>query len=368
MNTGNSNYSQRIAMLAIAKASLRSTMRSPSAVVFTLLFPLIFIVVFGFIGGGAFSVDVAVKKDCDKNNPVYEALQSVPIIRLDTSLTEAEMKADLEKGRIDAAISVRKNETGTMPNYIVYLETTTASRERGNVLKSVLNNIFYNLNSMLVHVPTIAELKETEVSVREYKSIDFILPGQLGFSLLSSGVFGTAFVFLSLRQTLVIKRFFATPIQRPFIILGEALSRLVFSLSGALIIILIGHFAFGFTLIHGLLTVINMLILSALGLIVFMGFGFAVSGIAKNENAVPPIANIITLPQFLLSGTFFSITAFPTWLQPICKALPLTYLNEAMRKVAFEGAGLLDVGTQIGIVSLWGIVVYILAVKVFRWE
>jgi ABC-2 type transport system permease protein len=105
-----------------------------------------------------------------------------------------------------------------------------------------------------------------------------------------------------------------------------------------------------------------------LGLVVFMGFGFAVSGIAKNESAVPPIANIITLPQFLLSGTFFSISAFPSWLQPICKVLPLTFLNDAMRKVAFEGAGLLSVSHQIGIIALWGIAVYALAVKVFKWE
>jgi ABC-2 type transport system permease protein len=361
-------YSQLKAMLAITRASLRSTTRSPSAVVFTLAFPLIFIIVFGFIGGGVFSVDVAVKKDCDKNNPVYQALLNVPVIRLDTSLTEEEMKTDLEKGRIDASLSVKINPEGTMPQYSVFIQTTNASRERGNVLKSVLNNIFYNINTVIAKVPSVAELKETEVSVREYKSIDFILPGQLGFSLLSSGVFGTAFVFLSLRQTLVIKRFFATPIQRPYIVLGEAISRLVFALTGALIIILIGHFAFGFTLIHGFATVINMLLLSTLGLIVFMGFGFAVSGIAKNESAVPPIANIITLPQFLLSGTFFSISVFPSWLQPVCKALPLTYLNDAMRKVAFEGAGLFSVGHQIGIVALWGVAVYILAVKVFKWE
>jgi ABC-2 type transport system permease protein len=361
-------YNQFKAMLAITRASLRSTTRSPSAVVFTLLFPLVFIVVFGFIGGGAFTVDVAVKKDCDKSNPVYEALQSVPVIKLDTSISEAELKTDLEKGRIDAAISIQKNSNGTFPQYIVNLETTTASSDGGNILKSVLNNIFYNLNIAFTNVPKIADLKENVVRVREYKRIDFILPGQLGFSLLSSGVFGTAFVFLSLRQTLVIKRFFATPIRRPFIVIGEALSRLVFSLIGALIIILIGRYIFGFTLVNGVTTVINMLILSALGLIVFMGFGFAVSGIAKNESAVPPIANIITLPQFLLSGTFFSISVFPSWLQPICKVLPLTYLNDAMRKVAFEGANLLSVSNQIGIVALWGVAVYFLAVKVFRWE
>ena len=257
-------YSQIKAMFAIARASLRSTTRSPSAVVFTLAFPLIFIVVFGFIGGGAFSVDVAVKKDCDKNNPIYQALLNVPVVKLDTSVTEADMKTNLEKGRIDATLSIKVNSAGVMPQYSVSVETSNASRERGNILKSVLNNIFYTINTEIARIPTVAELKETEVNVREYKTIDFILPGQLGFSLLSSGVFGTAFVFLSLRQTLVIKRFFATPIQRPFIVLGEALSRLVFALTGALIIILIGHYAFGFTLIHGIATVINMLVLSTL--------------------------------------------------------------------------------------------------------
>jgi ABC-2 type transport system permease protein len=364
-------YSQWRAMLAITRASLRSITRSPSAVVFTLAFPLIFIVVFGFIGGGGFSVDVAVKSGADKNNPIYKALQSISVVHLDTAIAEAELKSDLEKGRIDATIDIQRNDSGQMSPFTVYIETTNASKERGNVFKSILNNVFYNINSGIARgfpIPTIAEVKEKEISVREYKRIDFILPGQLGFSLLSTGVFGTAFVFLSLRQTLVIKRFFATPIKRSYIVLGEALSRVIFALSGALIIILLGHFAFGFTLIHGAITVINMLILSILGLIVFMGFGFAVSGIAKNESAVPPIANIITLPQFLLSGTFFSITAFPSWLQPICKILPLTYLNDAMRKVAFEGASLFSVGNQIGIVALWGVAVYILAIKVFKWE
>jgi len=361
-------YSQVKAMFAIARASFRSITRSPSAVVFTLAFPLVFILVFGFIGGGGISVQVAVKKESDRNNPIYQALLHVPVVSLDTMLTPEEMQSDLEKGRIDATLSITDKGMGAMPRYSVHVETTSASSEMGAVLKSVLNNIFYTVNSQHITMPTYAELKQTEVSVREYKRIDFILPGQLGFSLLSSGVFGTAFVFMSLRQTLVIKRFFATPIRRPFIVLGEALSRLVFALIGSSIILLLGHFAFGFTLIHGFITVVNMLLLSALGLIVFMGFGFVVSGIAKNESAIPPIANIITLPQVLLSGTFFPISVFPSWLQPICKVLPLTYLNDAMRKVAFEGANLLSVGHQIGIVALWGVIVYIAAIKVFKWE
>jgi ABC-2 type transport system permease protein len=282
--------------------------------------------------------------------------------------SEKEMNQDLAKGRLDAVINIQKNPAG-MPAYFVNVQYTEASKEKGNVLKSILNNVILPMNSKAnPGPPPVAELKETTIKGREYKTIDFILPGQLGFALLSTGVFGTAFVFISLRLTLVIKRFFATPVSKASIVLGEAIARIVFALFTAIFIILVGHFAFGFTLIHGITTVLNMLVLSTIGLIVFLGFGLAVSGIAKNESTVPPIANIITLPQFLLSGTFFSISVFPTWLQPICRALPLTYLNDAMRKVAFEGASLWDVNHQILILLLWGVGIYALAVKVFKWE
>lgn len=365
--TNNKPYSNLKATLAIAKAAFRSITRSPSAVIFSLAFPLIFILVFGFIGGGGVKVDVGLEKGSDTANVVYKALKGSGVVRMIDNLSAAEMNANLEKGNIDAIMNIKKNQA--LPPFTVNVKYTQASLEKGNILKSLLNNIFYQVNTRGNNAPPpVAELKESTISGRAYKTIDFILPGQLGFSLLSTGVFGTAFVFLSLRVTLVIKRFFATPVQRYSIVLGEAIARISFSLIGALFIILVGHFAFGFTLIHGAVTVINMLLLSILGVIVFMGFGFVVSSIAKNESTVPPIANIITLPQFLLSGTFFSITAFPTWLQPISRALPLTYLNDALRKVAFEGAGLFDVSHQILIMLIWGVVVYGVAVKMFKWE
>ena len=361
-------YSNIKATLAMAKASFRSILRSPSSVIFTLAFPLIFILVFGFIGNSGIKVDVGVAHDNDTRNPIYQALSKIKAIHLVDTESDAEMKSELEKGRLDGIIDVHPNP-GKLPAYTVEVEYSKASLEKGNILKSLLNNVFYQINLNAPGAPPpVAELKEVTVEGREYKTIDFILPGQLGFSLLSTGVFGTAFVFLSLRITLVIKRFFATPVQRYSIVLGEALARITFSLIGALFIILIGHFAFGFTLIHGFVTVINMLILATIGIIVFMGFGFTISGIAKNESTVPPIANIVTLPQFLLSGTFFSISAFPNWLQPISRILPLTYLNDAMRKVAFEGANLIDVSHQILILAIWGIVIYAVAVKTFKWE
>jgi ABC-2 type transport system permease protein len=385
MNT--SSYSNTRATLAITKASLRSIFRSPSAVVFSLLFPLIFIVAFANVGGGGVTVDVGIAKGCDTLNPIYQAIKSSKVVNMISSQSAQEMKKNLAKGSIDAILYIKvAGKTGwtiyppmsALPKspsslnntpFIVDVQYSNASQDKGSILKSILNNVLYKINSSIyATLPKIADIKETTVKGREYKYIDFILPGQLGFSLLSTGVFGTAFVFLSLRQTLVIKRFFATPVKRYSIVLGEMLARVAFGLLGALVIIMIGHYAFGFTLINGLSTTLNMLILSFIGLIVFMGFGFIISGLAKNETSVPPLSNIITLPQFLLSGTFFSTAAFPKWLQPISNALPLTHLNNAMRKVAFEGAGLGDVTHQLIILLAWGIVIYAVAIKTFKWE
>ncbi len=364
--TNNPKYSNTRATLAIAKASFQSILRSPSAVVFSLVFPLIFIVVFANIGGSGVTVDVGIAKSCDTTNALYKALKSDKMMNLIRDQSPQEMDKNLSKGSIDAILDIRNNNP--LPPFTINVQYTKAS-SKGAILKSAINNILFQANAIMNRdQPKLAEVNETTIQGREYKYIDFILPGMLGFSLLSSGVFGTAFVFLSLRLTLVIKRFFATPVKRYSIVLGEAIARIIFALLGALFIIAIGHYVFEFTLIHGVTTVLNMMLLSAIALIIFMGFGFIISGVAKNESTVPPFANVITLPQFLLSGTFFSTTAFPAWLQSISKVLPLTHLNDAMRKVAFEGAGLGDVTHQLFILGLWFIGVYIVAVKTFKWE
>lgn len=365
-NEMNNKYSQIRALLSITKGSLIAIFRNPSAFVFNLIFPLIFIVVFGFIAGGGFSIDVAVDSRSDKNNPIYNSLKEIQSVKLIEDKKDEDIISDLSKGVIEGVINIQKDANGS---YIVDLKMTSASPSGGNVLKMMLSQIIdkANLSTVKIERP-VAVLKEETVQGRKYAMIDFILPGQLGFSLLSAGVFGTAFIFLILRQTLVIKRFFATPVSKFAIVCGEGLSRLIFSIFTAIILIVFGHFIFGFTLVHGFITFINMLVLCVIALIIFLGFGFVVSGIATNENSIPAIANLITLPQFLLAGTFFPISNFPTWLQPVSRFLPLTYLNDALRKISFEGASIFDVGPEIGILCIWGVIVYAIAIKVFRWE
>ncbi|MBV9987772.1 MAG: ABC transporter permease [Chitinophagaceae bacterium] len=365
------NYNQVRAMFAITKASLRAIFRSPSAVVFSIAFPLIFILVFGFIGGGSrISLNVAFDQSSDTANPIYQAMKGIAGLNVSKKTGEL-LKEDLEKGRITAIIRIRKSGVANPPYNITLTSSEAVNPQNVQVLQSIINAVIAGINRQAyAGAPTIAVISNDvqKIPGRIYRTIDFILPGQLGFSLLSSGVFGVAFLFFNLRQQLVLKRFYATPIRRSYIVLGEALSRVIFQMMTAVIIIGVGHFLFRFTLVHGLQTFLEIMLLSFIALILFMGFGFIVSSVSKNESSIPPFANLITLPQFLLAGTFFSIEAFPSWLQPICRVLPLTHFNNAMRNIAFEGASLASNWREIGVLGIWAVVVYAVAFKTFKWE
>ncbi len=360
-------YNQVKAMLAITKASLISISRSPSAIVFSIFFPLIFILVFGLIGNsGGPTYKLVLDAKSDQANPVLDSLKKRSNIRFVTYETQKEQESDLVKGRITGVLSIIKDSSA---HYNIRFSSTTASADKFSSFLPLLENTINKIDRVkYAGRASIASLQTNIRPVREYRTIDFILPGQLGFSLLSSGVFGVAFLFFSLRQQMVLKRFYATPISRTHIVLGEGISRVIFQLLTAVIIIGIGHFAFSFTLINGWVTFLEIMLLSTLALLVFMGFGFVVSGLAKSESSIPPFANLITMPQFLLAGTFFSIDAFPKWLQPVSRSLPLTYFNDAMRKISFEGAHLTDCWMEIAILLGWGVIAYGVAIKVFKWE
>ena len=361
-------------MLSITTASLRAITRSPSAMIFSFIFPFIFILVFGFIGegGGRQSFTVSFTQDSDTANRIYAFLtspaSSINVVPLPPT---QDLQQALSKRTIQAVLQIEPAGQGS--SYRLRMRTTSSNNDSWPQLQSLLQNILHQISDQAypnrANYGVLAFDPKADVAqIRPYRTIDFILPGQLGFSLLSAGVFGVAFIFFNLRNTLVLKRFFATPIHKGYILMGEGLSRILFQLLTAVVIILVGHFLFGFTLVNGFGTFLSMMVLSFMGLLVFMGFGFIVSGIAKNDSTIPPFANLITLPQFLLGGTFFSVENFPAWLQPISKVMPLTHLNTALRKVAFDGASLWAVRWEMVYLLGWGLLAYLIAVRVFKWE
>jgi len=190
----------------------------------------------------------------------------------------------------------------------------------------------------------------------------------IGFSLIGAAIFGVAFSFYSLKETLVLKRLYSTPVSKTYILMGEGIGRVIFQLATVVVLILFGYFVYDFTLANGIITFLNMLLLCFIALVVFMGVGFVISGVSKNQKVIPIYAKLFMFPQYFLSGTFFPKTALPQGMQAIIKFLPLTALNDALRNVAFEGSGLMSCWKEIGILGIWGLLIYGLAVKVFKWE
>jgi len=227
-------YSQVTAMLAITKGALKAIFRSPSAVLFSIAFPLIFILVFGFIGGGGgiTTYRVVLEKNSDTSNHVIAALKTIPNVKFVVPESDEELQSELKKGRITGILGVYKNDhakDSTHP-YRVSFRSTSASGDKLSTFLPFLENVVSKIDARIYpekqsyasfDAPVIEE-------VRKYRTIDFILPGQLGFSLLSAGVFGVAFLFFNLRQTLVLKRFYATPVNRTMIVLGEGIARVIF--------------------------------------------------------------------------------------------------------------------------------------------
>jgi ABC-2 type transport system permease protein len=359
------------AVLTLAKYSLLATLRSPTSVVFSLLFPIVFIVVFGsLIGDQTPILKLAVAPGCDTANLPFNAIGNIPSITLERGLSAEEQSDALKKGRLAGILAIIPDGgPSSIPHYEIQVEATGSSPRSLKLLQTLLQEAIRPINEKFFpRNPSIATVTVTRTPGRIQRTIDFILPGQLGFSLLMAGVFGSSFLLFSLRQGLVFKRLRTTPVRRRSIIAGEMLSRLFFHVIGYIIMVALGYFAFGFTLVNGMATFLEMLIFSLFGLSIFMGIGFIISGVLQNESSIAPVANTIVLPQILLCGLFFPIENYPHWMQGFCNLLPLTLFVDGLRKIAFEGTHIWQMPAKLLGLILWTLVIGLWSVKAFKWE
>jgi len=365
------------ATLVLSKYSLLATLRSPTSVVFSIAFPIFFIIIFGsLVGDKGGPIKIAVSPGCDTANPIYTTVKGVSVVRLVKGLTAAEIAAEMKQGTIGTELDIVADGgmgggggLGLLPHYRVTLMGTDSSSRGMSLLRPVIDATLREMDRRIFPKnPSVGVLSMVQVPGHLHKTIDFVLPGQLGFSLLMAGVFGSSFLLFNLRQNFVLKRLRATPVRKRSIIGGEMLSRLFFHVIGFLIMIGLGYFAFGFTLVHGWATVIEMLVFSLFGLGIFMGIGFIISGVVQNEHSVTPVANTLTLPQILLCGLFFPIESYPPWLQHFCNVLPLSFFVDGLRDIAFDGFHIWQLPVQVGGLLVWTVVIGVWAVKAFKWE
>ena len=365
-------YSQARALWAITRASFKAIFNQPTAIFFSLLFPIIFILIFGAFGDrGGVTYRVAIEPGSDTSNFLYTQLQNIKQLRIMRYKDTATMNSELNKGRITAVIKiVETKDSLNRPHYSIFPRSTSASANSFGGFKYLLDLVKFSINAAMSSDKTeyVKVEKEEVATVQKFRQIDFILPGQLGFSILFSTLFGIAFTFFNLREQLVLKRFYASPVNRINILLGIGMSRLFFQLMNVVVLIIVGHYFLNFTLRHGALTAIEMILVSIVMLFLLMGVGLIFSSIVKSDTAIPLWINLFGFPQMMLSGTFFPIEVFPKWLQQICNILPLTQYNNAMRKISFEGLSMLDCGKELGILGIWILVAYAICAKVIKWE
>ena len=195
--------------------------------------------------------------------------------------------------------------------------------------------------------------------------IDFLIPGLLGMNLLGSGIWGVGFSVVQSRQRKLLKRYMATPMRRSHYLLSFIFSRLVFLLLEVVALVGFGWLLFGVTVRGSFAT---LAAITVLGAFAFAGLGLLVASRAKTIEGVSGLMNLVMLPMWILSGTFFSYSRFPDAMIPFVKALPLTALNDSLRAVMIDGAGVTALGTPLAIVIAWGAVSFVVALKIFRWR
>lgn len=341
--------------------------RNPATFAFGFLFPVVFISIFGLIGNSAQSLTIGLPSNSDLTNPIIQTVKQQKFIKTQVE-PQTQLEQSMRQGKLSGILSITQLSQNP-PKYQVNVITSIANPQEGAILMSLVTDIVDQTNLRVAGVtnPPIS-ISQKQLAGRQIRYIDFALPGQIGFALLSTAIFGTVFGLIYLKKALVLKRMFATPTRAITILLAQGGSRLIMAMLQTLLILVLGIVAFNFYLPHGLLTFIELIFLSVISLVAFLGFGYFMAGLVNDENSAGPMVNLITLPQFLLSGTFFPIDSLPNWLQPIANILPLSFFNAAVRKITTEGGDFLQTIPLILGLIIWGALMYILAAKTFKWE
>jgi ABC-type multidrug transport system permease subunit len=195
--------------------------------------------------------------------------------------------------------------------------------------------------------------------------IDFLIPGLMGFNILTGGLWGVGYVVVDLRVRRLLRRFLATPMRPGDFLLAIVGSRLVFLIPEMLVLGLVGHFGFG-TPVRGSIGTLAVVVLA--GGAAFAGLGLLLACRTERAETVSGLINVLALPLWMFSGTFFSVERYPQALQPLIRASPLSHLNLALREVMLDGASLTAVSGHVGILLVWAAIAFWLALRWFRWR
>jgi ABC-2 type transport system permease protein len=362
-------------ILVLAKINTRRYFRDKLALFFTVVFPLIFLFVFGglFGKGGSVSFKVAVINQ----SQTEPAKQFVDAVQKNTSLfkiDEAAINMDkanekMSRSEIDAIIVLppefgQKNSS-QVPAGQVMVYYSQNNDQVAPTLSSVLDIQLKQLNGQYDQAELPFTVTTKASNLQSLSRFDYVFAGLLGFSIVGLGIFGPVNVFPELKKQGVLRRFHTTPLKVWQYFISNVFSQTVIGMFAVSIMFIVAALVFDLRIAGNIFA---LALFVALSIVTIFGIGLAIGGWARNERQAAPLANIIVFPMLFLSGTFFPRFVMPEWLQQASSFLPLTPVIDGIRLIATEGKTLIEVGPQIAMLFGWMVVIYLIAFKVFRWE
>lgn len=325
--------------------------REPAAVFWTYGFPLVLALALGvaFRNRPPEPIEVAVEAS-PAAQAWREALAKVPSMHV-RWLSAAEAHDALRSGKVSLVV-----RPGSPRTY-----EFDPTRPDSRVARALVDDALQRAEGRADAAP----VKDQLVTDPGSRYIDFLIPGLLGFNLMSSGLWGVGYVVVDMRVRKLIKRMTATPMSRAHFLLSFVFVRAVFLLGELPLLLAFAHWVFDVPIRGSLLLIVA---LSGLGSLVFAGMGLLVGSRTQTTQTAAGLINLAILPMMVTSGVFFSAARFPDMLQPFIKALPLTAIISGVRAVMLDGAGLGAVAAQLAILLVWGALSFGIALKVFRWQ
>lgn len=362
-------------VLTFTKLSTKRFFRDRLAIFFSILFPLIFLFVFGSIskGGGKVSFKVAILNDSKSSysKTFISELKSTNLYKIDSTvhnLNQAEDK--MTKSQLDGVIYLNKDfgvqqKGNSYPSGQVEVIYTQNQASSGQTIASVLNQSLNLINSKFVEIKTPFTVTQNQLSKKSLTTFDYTFAGLLGFSIIGIGIFGPINVFPELKKQGILRRLHTTPIKVWQYFLATMFSQSITGIISIAIQFLVAIFVFKLKVVGNYFEIIIFTIIS---IFMILGIGLAVGGWAKNDRQAAPLSNIIVFPMLFLSGTFFPRFEMPQYLQAITNYLPLTPVIDGMRLLTTEGKHLTQILPELGLIAIWMVIIYAIAFKVFRWE
>jgi ABC-2 type transport system permease protein len=350
-------------------SSLKMFVRNKQALFFTLFTPIIIMTIFGLLAFDRVpkvNLGVAVTSPQTSGTEQFvEQLKQVPAFEVEVNTEPFEREA-LEKGERSAVLIIPgdfiPDGSSTTPKNITILKSSSDAQQ-ASTAESIVRQILDKSTLAIANAPTLFQVESQEVNARNFKYIDFLLPGVVAMAIMQMSIFSVAFVFADFKEKGILKRLLATPMKASDFIASNVITRLIIAVVQAAFLVAVGVLIFNATVIGSSILLLPIVILGA---VMFLGMGFTISGFANTVESVPAIANLVAFPMLFLGGTFFPIDTMPDWLQNIAKYLPLSYLSDSLREVMLNGSGFKEIQTSLAWMLGWSIAFIVAANLTFN--